>query len=121
MSKKAAKTEKTTTSENSQSTGSVFIIAAFILPFITWLIASLFNPTGWASDEPVMIFMLLALLVMEFWPVALLVVAIFVIACFVYRKSTVRNIGIFLLTVSVLYSAFLYYVVATADDSEFAA
>lgn len=62
---------------------------------------------------------MLALFAYEFWPVTLMVIVACIVACLIYRKQAMKIIGTFLMTISVLYSAFLFYYVWTAEDSEF--
>ena len=105
--------------EENNSIGAILAVGAFILPFISWLAGVVVNPSGWASDSPTIVVLMLALLAYEFWPVTLIVIVACLVACLIYRKQTMRIIGTFLMAISVLYSAFIFYYVWTADDSEF--
>ncbi|MDN5274728.1 MAG: hypothetical protein JWP06_629 [Candidatus Saccharibacteria bacterium] len=116
-SKKSLK--KIPTSVRSQaSKESLLAVIAFVLPFFAWLIAAVINPSGWASDDPSTVITAFALVVIGWWPIALFACLIIVIY-FVRDKPSVRHTTVLLLTISVIYSAYIYQLTVTADESEF--
>lgn len=120
MSAKQSTVQKTPKqTEDDKNIGVILAIGAFILPLISWVAGVVANPSGWASDNPSIILLMLVLLAYEFWPVTLLVIIACIAACMIYRKHTMKIIGTFLMAVSVLYSAFLFHTVWTASDNEF--
>ncbi|HMI09145.1 MAG TPA: hypothetical protein VK497_01965 [Candidatus Saccharimonadales bacterium] len=95
-------------------------IAAIILPFISWFVASLFNPSGWASHEPSIVITLPALLIPFYWPITLLLI-LWIGIYLGLKKASARSIAIVLLTLSVIYSAYIFQLTVSAEEKEFAA
>jgi len=99
---------------------SFLAIVAFILPFFAWLTAAIVNPDGWASENPTIVLTVFVTLVVSFWPFALLSVVLLVALYFIREKPPFKHVAAILLAVSVIYSAYLYNLTATTDESEFA-
>lgn len=104
--------------QSQASKESLLAVVAFVLPFLAWLIAAIANPSGWASDYPMIIIMAFALIAASYWPIVLFA-GFIIIFYFVRDKPPIRHFTVLLMTISVIYSAYLYHLTVTADESEF--
>lgn len=126
-------THKKKTGSSEQSTNNkdlrlpvdgIIMTVSFVLPFLLWLLASITNPTGWASDNPTIVFQVIFLMGAIYWPVTAVIIVLLLIALFVlsaYKKVTWRIISIPMLIISILYSLFLYDITVKANEDEFTA
>lgn len=93
-------------------------VIAFVLPFFAWLVAAVVNPNGWASENPMVVIMTIVIIAISVWPFTLFITLI-AILYFVREKPPARHFTVFLMTISVIYSAYLYSLTSTAGESEF--
>lgn len=111
-------TKKQSSKQKTPSIEGLLAITAFILPLIAWLIAALINPSGWASDQPEVLLIILVYLPAIYWQPTL-VVCICVFAYFCYRKPSRKSVSILLMLASVVLSAYAFQLTVSADESEF--
>lgn len=86
------------------------------IPFLGWALGALVNPIGWASGSPGIV-MIGMMILLQHWMIAFIV---FVTLLLIARYASQKVWNSLILTVSVLYASFIFYIVATADESEFA-
>jgi|GEM_PF-3237604 len=98
---------------------SLLTVLAFILPTIIWLIARLFNPSGWMSNN----FMVVYGSFIFYLPLTLMFVVPILCIVLISRLYG-RNISItkllqrIIILVSVLYSAWMFFATITASSEE---
>lgn len=90
------------------------VMAAFLLPLVAVLLGSLINPSGWASFS-ISVLVLALYAIPYYW---LLIVAV-LITLFLVAMATGRSfLRMTLVTLGVLYSSFVFFVIVTAEDEE---
>lgn len=98
--------------------GDWLIFASFVIPIISWFIASRQNPRGWASQDPGIIITYAYLLSMEYWWAIVLVFIVLYFVAFRWRKYARELFGAALFVASTILSIFVFMIVSQAEESE---
>jgi sterol desaturase/sphingolipid hydroxylase (fatty acid hydroxylase superfamily) len=102
----------------------VLLVFAALMPLAGWAIGANINPSGWMSDDPVMSYVLILILVSHYWYYAIgAVILFFCIEYFLVKDSgsgiVFKLASIFIFILSLIYSIFLMTIVKDANSSEF--
>lgn len=104
----------------SQNLNLKFSAAAVVLPFLLFFAASVVNPNGYMSTNPLFVLVMIYALAYQYWPVTIGLVVAFVLAALIGRRAFVtRFLAPIIFLMSLLFSIWLFYAVSTAPEQEF--
>lgn len=107
-------TTKTTKKLKTTPQADRAVMVAFLMPFIAVLLGSIINPSGWASFS-ITALVLALYAIPAYWLLILVIVITLLLVAMATGRSFARMT---LVTLSVLYSSFVFLVVAMAEDEE---
>jgi hypothetical protein len=116
---KAKNTSRTSSQSNNQMqqvSKKILVVLSLALPFLAWITAALFNPSGWASKDPSVIVFMFAAVCGQYWFLVLPALIIFFLLVFSNRiYESVLLVFLF----SFVNSIFVYTTTVNANESEF--